>query len=199
MRKVLKQKVSTTIAELELRHYFIMAVGIGTFFFGFGAGALLNLYLLAINHPLVHQFRAALSYKSAILGDGILLPLVNMAVAAFVIRNRSYIGRKMIQGSLFSGLLITIYFHVNQAMGGIVNWAMPEPWRWNILGIWHAMYMFSVATLLSLFYLLVVKVTKEERVVPREVLAVTLGIIAFFVLLRLDYININIASLFPRI
>ena len=199
MRRRIRQRVSATIAELELRHYFIISVGVATFFFGFAAGALLNLYLLAINHPLVHQFRAALSYKSAIFGDGILLPIVNMLAASFIVKNRDTFGAKTIQGALIMGLAVTSWFHINQAVQGIVNWAMPTPWHWNILGLWHALYMFSVCSLLSLFLLTVIKYVHEEKEIPKEAVLVLLGVIAFFVLLRLDYIAIDISALFPRI
>ncbi len=66
----------------------ILGTGLATFFFGFGAGALYNLYLIQVNDPLVTQFRASLSYKSAIFGDGILLPIINMVMVSFLLKHQ---------------------------------------------------------------------------------------------------------------
>ena len=115
---------------------FIAITGFATFFFGFGAGAILNLYLLAINSPLVIQFRSSLMFVSSILGDGIILPICNMLIASSLIKNKEYISRLKIGLSLFCGLLVTLYFHITQALQGLVNWTMPAPWQWNFLGIW---------------------------------------------------------------
>ena len=180
-------RTKTAISTVDNRDVVIAAVGFVTFFFGFGAGALLNLYLLASNHPLVTEFRSTLTYTSAVIGDGVLLPLVNMVAVAFLLKNARYIGKELFQGALLLGIAITVWFHVSQAVQGLINWAMPTPWHWNILGFWHAIYMFSVASLLSLFYLISIKVMKEEKEVSMQVMVVTAGLLAFFILLHLDY------------
>lgn len=190
-------RTKTAITEIDNREVVIGLVGFATFFFGFWAGALLNLYLLAIDHPLVLEFRSSLSYKSAILGDGILLPIINMVAIAFILKHGEYIGRKLLEFALVIGMGITVWFHVNQAMQGLVNWAMPSPWQWNILGLWHAIYMFSVISLLSLFYLVSIKIMKQEKDIPIQAFVVSLGIALFFLLLRLDYVAIDPASLIP--
>lgn len=194
---LLVKRAKIAIAQVDNREQIIALVGSATFIFGFGAGAILNLYLLAIDHPLVLQFRTVLSYKSAILGDGVLLPIVNMIAVAFLLKNWEYVGKKLFQGALLLGMGVTVWFHVNQAMQGLVNWAMPTPWQWNILGLWHAVYMFSVASLLSLFYLVTSKVITREKDIPGEIILVTVGLIIFFLLLRLDYINVSYSTLIP--
>ena len=87
------------------------------------------------------------------------------------------------------GILVTLYFHVTQAVGGLVNWAMPKPWQWNFLGAWHALYMLIVASLLCLFYIVFAFSIKKHKKLSIEAVLVTLGIILFFILLRLDYIG----------
>lgn len=198
MRRIYS-RAKIAVAEIDLEGQIVALVGFLTFFFGFAAGAILNLYLIAINHPLVHQFRSALTYKSAIFGDGILLPILNMIAAAFILKNWDEVSIRMRQIALGMGLIVTIYFHINQAMEGIVNWAMPKPWHWNILGVWHMLYMLFVASLLSLFYLTVIKYVKEEREMPVAAIIVTGGIFFFFVLLRLDYIAIDLSSFMPKV
>lgn len=189
MRRIYHKVRSRTIeTAISLEDYVVPLVGFFIFFFGFGAGAVLNLYLNAINHPLVAEFRSALTYKSAIIGDGVLLPIVGMVCASFLLKQSEYITKKVVRGALLGGAGITAWFHITQGVDKMVNWAMPTPWHWNFLGLWHAIYMFSIATLFSLFYLLVIRKLKDERLVGREAMIVTLGLVFFFTLLKLDYI-----------
>ena len=86
MRKRIQRHIESKVeilTNVENKQYVIIAVGLGTLFFGFLAGAMFNLYLLWIGSSFVNEFRAALTYKSAIFGDGILLPVVNMVIASF--------------------------------------------------------------------------------------------------------------------
>lgn len=186
-RALFVRRAKVAITEVDNREEIIALVGALTFIFGFGAGAILNVYLLAIGHPLVLHFRSMLFYKSAVFGDGILLPVINMLATAFILRNREFVKKQTFELALLLGIAVTVYFHVSQAVQGLVNWAMPAPWQWNILGVWHALYMFSVASLLSLFYLVAVKVIREEEDIPMQAILVTLGLVVFFMLLHLDY------------
>lgn len=164
----------------------ILLVGFATFFFGFGAGAILNYYLILIDSPLILHLRGALSYRSAIFGDGLLIPIINMIVAYFLIKYSVSITTKEKLMAVFIGCLITAYFHISQAMEGLINWAMPIPWQWNLLGLWHGIYMLIVALFNSLFYLVALKNIKKKAV-WLFVALISLGWILFFVLLGLDY------------
>ncbi len=170
----------------------IALTGLATFFFGFGAGATYNYYLIQINDPLVQQFRASLSYKSAIFGDGILLPIINMVMVSFLLKYKLLLTGKVRGFGVFGGALITAYFHITQALDGIVNWAMPTPWHWNLLGIWHASYMFAVSTLISIFLAVSILVIYQEKKVPWQFIIVALGVFLFLIILRLDYIDIKL-------
>ena len=177
----------------------IVLTGLATFFFGFGAGALLNCYLIAVKSPLIAQLRGSLDYKSSIVGDRLLLPAVNMLVVSSLLPHRALLAAETIVPALLLGLAVTVYFHVVQAVRGLVNWAMPAPWRWNLLGAWHAAYMFAVSSLLSLFYVvLAVAVHGHEGGVARDGVLVTLGLAAFCALLRLDYATVSISALVPQ-
>ena len=178
--------------------HIIIGAGLATFFFGFGAGAIYNLYLISVHSPLVSTLRSSLSFKSSIYGDGIILPIVNMIIVAFLIKKKEFLGRKTVGLAVFFGLLITAYFNISQAVNGLVNWSMPTPWHWNFLGLWHAIYMLSVTSLISLFYITLVVSTKKQKRFAREAVFVSLGIFAFLVLLRLDYVAVSFASLIPK-
>lgn len=177
----------------------LWTTALATFFFGFGAGAVLNLYLIAVKHPFIEQFRGSLDYKSSIFGDGILLPIVNVLVVAALMDHRELVTTVTLLVALGFGLAVTAYFHIVQAVRGIVNWAMPAPWRWNGLGVWHAIYMMSVATLLSLFYVATVAGwLAGDGIGWGEFALVTGGILAFFALLRLDYVTVEWSALVPQ-
>lgn len=173
----------------------IIAVGIATFFFGFGAGALLNLYLLAMKSPLVLHFRGSLTFISSIFGDGIILPIVNMLAISFLLENRKFVNKLTIILGLISGLLITIYFHVVQGIEKLVNWSMPTPWHWNLLGLWHAVYMFLVASLLSLYFIVSLKYIKRNEKINKEFVFIILGILIFFILLKFDYSFLDLKNI----
>lgn len=180
--------------------HLVIAVGIATFFFGFGGGALLNLYLLKIKSPLVEKLRGSLDFKSSIFGDGILLPIINMIAISSILHanQQNPIQQPEFAVAIVLAVGITIYFHVVQALRGLVNWSMPKPWHWNLLGLWHAAYMLSVSTLLCLFYVvLIVAIAKHEAMIV-DGIVVTLGLVAFFVLLRLDYETVSWSSLLPK-
>ena len=165
----------------------ILGTGIATFFFGFGAAALLNLYLFAIKSPLVLSFRSSLNFISSIFGDGIVLPLVNMLVVWFLLENEKYVNRLRIILGAGIGLLITIYFHVSQGLQGLVNWSMPTPWHWNFLGLWHGIYMLAVTSLLSLYFVVSISVIRKTGKISKYLPVVILGLIVFLILLKLDY------------
>jgi hypothetical protein len=182
-----------------IREHPLIFTGLATFFFGFGAGALVNLYLGAVKSPLVAELRASLSYVSSIVGDGLLLPLVNMLVVSALLAHRALLTPPVWAVAIAFGIVITAYFHIVQAVRGLVNWTMPEPWHWNVLGIWHACYMLAVATLLSLFYVAwIAGVILGDGIPWWQVAIVTAGIGAFFVLLRMDYATVRWSALVPR-
>jgi len=166
----------------------VLTVGVATFACGFLAGALLNVVLWLVQAPLAQQFRTTLTYPSAIVGDGLVLPLVNMAATSWLLRERAGWTPRLGCGALLLGLGVTLAFHIEQGMNGIVNWSMPTPWHWNGLGVYHAAYMLTVATLLGAFLLSMVGATRRTGRLPGAAVWVALGVLVFFGLLRMDYL-----------
>ena len=167
----------------------VLGVGFATFFFGFGAGALLNVYLVMTNSEEIANLRTTLSFRSAIYGDGVILPILNMIAVATIQTNKDYMTSPLALLAIFLGLSIAVYFHVGQAVNKLVNWTMPRPWHWNLLGLWHAIYMLVVATLLSLYFLLSIVTVRRTDYVPSSLIIAILGMMLFFVLLATDYIG----------
>lgn len=172
--------------------YLIIAVGLATFVFGLLVGALVNLYFLAVHDPLVYELRATVTYRSAIVGDGLLLPLVNMAAAHFLLRERRHVGRGAVVAAVLLGAAITAYLHIMQAVNQLVNWSMPTPWHWNGIGVMHGLYMLAVTSWLVLFVLVVLKFVRRASAVPMEAGIVLFGVLVFLVLLRLDYLSADL-------
>ena len=170
----------------------IWLTGLATFFFGFGAAGLLNSYLYAVRSPLVLNLRSSFNFISSIFGDGLILTVVNMLVVSHLLNNLKYVNKLSLALGLIIGLLITIYFHVTQAIKDLVNWSMPTPWNWNLLGLWHFVYMLSVTSLLSLYFVVSVSEIKQTKKLPKNFIFVILGIILFLTLLKLDYANVNL-------
>ena len=169
------------------RGWVIFIVGFLTFFLGFGAGAVFNIYLLAIKSPLVLNFRGSLTFISSILGDGIILPVVNMVAVSFLLNNKKFVSKLNIVLGIIFGVLITIYFHVIQGVKELINWSMPIPWHWNFFGFWHMIYMFLVASLLSLYFIVSIAYMKKNKKINKEFVFIIVGIVIFLLLLKLDY------------
>ncbi len=193
MIKKAQEKIQIIVLDDTKQKYIIASIGLATFVFGFMAGAIFNYYLILIHSPLIVNFRASLDYKSSIFGDGVVIPIINMVAVYFILENKEFLRRRVLRNAILLGFLITIYFHINQAARGLVNWAMPVPWQWNTLGVFHAIYMFLAASFISLFYLILIKYVRRNKTLPKEALVVTLGIIIFLILLRLDYIAVNLS------
>lgn len=180
MRKVIKRKIENNPARV------VILIGAQTFIFGFALWVLLNFWLIYKNSPLI-QLRSTLAFKSAIIGDGVILPITNMIIVAFLLNYGAYITGRILRSALYTSFFFTALFHFIQAKYGFVNWAMPQPWHWNGIGLAHALYMFLVIFLTSLFYLTSAKVKSKTGNVPREGKFVSGGIIIFLILLAWDY------------
>lgn len=181
----IKNKVIAKVVNDPVR--LVLLIGAETFFFGFALGGIINAYLLYRDSPLVEAFRGTLTFKSAIIGDGIILPIVNMVIAAFLIANKEYITKRILRSAVISSILITSAFHLIQARYGFINWSMPEPWHWNGLGLLHASYMSFVIFLISLFFITSGRIKQKTGLSPEEGKIVSGGIIIFLILLAIDY------------
>lgn len=193
-----QEKMITAILDDSKQKYFVLGIGLATFLFGFAAGAILNIYLILTHSTIFANLRTSLDYKSSIFGDGFVLPITNMFALWFLLENNELIKKRMIKSALILGFLITLYFHISQAVTGLVNWAMPTPWHWNALGVFHAIYMFSAFSFISLFLITLGKYMKRHKRMPKEAIIVIVGGITFLVLLRLDYVTVSLASFLPK-
>ncbi|HET8567372.1 MAG TPA: hypothetical protein VFM93_00110 [Candidatus Limnocylindria bacterium] len=182
--------VMRTYALAEQRPYLLLAiVAAVTLFFGFITQAAGSAYLQWKADPIVLHYRSTLTYTSALVGDAILLPIVNVMVASqlWIWRRRPRISE--IVPAVLMGATVTVGAHLYQATNAILNWTMPVPYEWTPLGYVHAGFMIAELSLLLFFWGQVGRVAKERprAIFSHRVVVVILCSLFFMRLLLGDY------------
>lgn len=158
-----------TVAAVEHRPWLLLAcVFLVTAFFGFVVQAAGSLYLNWRGDPLVLQYRSTLTYTSAIIGDGVLIPLVNVFMTSQLVLWRRRPQMSEIVLSIFGGALITVFVHIYQGLNDLRNWAMPAPFQWTPIGYYHAVFMWTEISIVLFFWGQVGLVARDN---PRAILS----------------------------
>ncbi len=176
-----------TVVAVEERRWLVPAlVYLATLLFGFVIQAAGSAYLRWSADPLVLQYRTTLSYTSAIVGDAILIPLVNIFIAGQLLAWRRRPRPAEVGGALLGSAAITAFVHLYQAANHLLNWTMTQPYRWTGLGYEHAAFMWAEISLVLFFWGQVALVAKEN---PRAILShrVALVILCGLAFLRLVF------------
>lgn len=163
-----------------------LAVAVGTVLLAFGVNAVAHLLLLVRTHPLVRDHRGTLQFVSAWVGDGLLLPAMNVAAVDLLRQTGGPPRPRELAAAAVIGVGVTSTLHLYQAARGLVNWSMPRPWRWNLLGWYHFAFMTAQLSLLSLALLRLAQ-RPARRVALRDGLVLIGGLALFALLLRWDY------------
>jgi hypothetical protein len=179
-----------TVSAVEQRPWLLLAfVFFATWFFGFIVQAAGNVYLNWRADPIVSEFRATLSYTSAVVGDGLLIPLANVFMTSqlFAWRRKPRIAE--IVGAVLGAGVLTLAVHLYQAVNALLNWTMTRPFEWTPLGYYHAAFMWVELSFVVFFWGQVALVGKEN---PRAILSqriafVVLCVALFLRLLFADY------------
>lgn len=161
----------------------------------FWVNAIGHAWMLWRGNPLVREHKATLQYRSALLGDSILLPLVNVLLDRQLDAwenglRPGRLRRGRLARAILAGTGITALFHGYQAAQKLTNWTMPRAWRWNVLGYYHALYMASQFTLLAYFCAAAGTRIRDHGagvVLTRRLLAASGLLLAFAALLYKDY------------
>ena len=179
-----------TFALVEQRRSLaLMAVFTATLFFGFLVQAAGSFYLRWTADPIVLHYRTTLSYTSALIGDALLLPLVNVLITAQLLEWRRRPGLSEVALSLLTAGAITVGVHVYQAANAILNWTMMAPYSWTGLGYVHAGFMFAEISLVLFFWGQVGLVARDQprAIFSRRIALVILCGLAFLRLVLGDY------------
>lgn len=167
-----------------------VSVGIVTLIVAFGIQAAVNEWLLRQDTPLVLHYRTTLEYKSAVIGDGMLMPVINMLIASTLLDWRKSIRLRSFLPALGLSGLVTATVHWYQASHDLVNWTMPRPYRWTGMGYYHAAFMFAELSVICYFLAHTLWKLRTEglsAISPRRVGLIVLGLSLFCDLLMRDY------------
>jgi hypothetical protein len=179
-----------TIEIAEERPWLLFStVFLVTLVFGFLTQAAGSFYLSWIGDPIVTQYRTTLSYTSALVGDAILLPLVNVFMTSQLWEWRRTPRATEVVAALSSAALLTVAVHLYQAANAILNWTMMEPYSWTPLGYVHAGFMFAEISFVLFFWGQVALVAREQprAIFSHRVLLAFLCSLVFIRLLLGDY------------
>ncbi|MCS6800609.1 MAG: hypothetical protein RMM58_10310 [Chloroflexota bacterium] len=163
-----------------------VAIVLGTIVLAFGVNAVAHLILLLRRSRLVQEYRGTLQFLSAWVGDGVLLPALNVIAARLLQRTGGPPNRAELAAALAVGGGITAALHGYQGARGLVNWSMPRPWRWNLLGWYHALFMTGQLSYLALA-LLRLRRWRRTPLALRDGALIGAGLLLFALLLRWDY------------
>lgn len=120
-----------------------------TVFFSFGVQTGFYLYYRFVNDPIIKKYKTVFDYTSGVIGDGVLVPLVNVfGMLSMEYLHQGYGNYLVWVLSLIGGILITLIFHYGQQYYRLTNWSMPETGKWNTLGFYHSLFMFFESSLL---------------------------------------------------
>jgi len=179
-----------TVARVEQRPWLLLGLVFAiTCLFGFVLQAAGSAWLRCNADPIATHYRTTLSYTSALIGDAILSPLVNVFIVSQLAVWRRRPRGAEIAGAVLGGAIITAAVHLYQAANALLNWTMTQPYRWTGLGYEHAAFMFAEISLVLFFWGQVAMVAREtpRAILSHRIVFVVLCGVAFLRLVFADY------------
>ena len=161
-----------------------------TFAGALGVSGGTNVVMLLTKHPLIKKHRPTLTFRSAIIGDGVILPIVNVLIMRSLVRWNPRLGSTPAAIAIAGGSAISLLFHLVQGRQGMVNWTMTRPWRWNWLGYYHFVFMATQFSFMALYVAELVKRMRRGELdasQKRDLALIAASMALFGVLLATDY------------
>ncbi len=149
-----------------------------------------NIWMLATGNELIKKHRPTLTFRSAIFGDGMILPFINTVMIGSLQRWKPRLGSGGTLVSIAGGSAISLIFHIAQGRGGMVNWTMTKPWRWNLLGYYHFVYMSTQFSYMLLYFTQLTRHWTDEEHAgkqKKDLALIAANLLAFGLLLYTDY------------
>lgn len=99
--------------------------------------------------------RTLLDYHTGVIGDGIIVPLINILIAFVLLNLHFWPTRTLLVQAFGLALTLNALTHYFQARLALVNWSMPKPYNWNPAGYWHMVsFPIQISYLLLFFFAL---------------------------------------------
>src|SRR4051794_29804880 len=89
----------------------LATTALATFAAALGVSGGTNVWMLVARHPLIKQHRATLTFRSAIIGDGVLLPIISALMMKSFVRWQPRLGSGGSLGSIVGGNALALVFH----------------------------------------------------------------------------------------
>lgn len=163
---------------------------LATFAAALGVSGGTNVWMIITKNRLIKEHRPTLTFRSAIFGDGVILPVVNCIMMKSFQRWKPRLSTRTAIAPILGGSAISLMFHIAQGKGEMVNWTMTKPWRWNLLGYYHFVYMATQFSYMLLYFTQLGgrarkgEVTGEQK---RDLAIIAANLALFGVLLQTDY------------
>ncbi|MDQ6693660.1 MAG: hypothetical protein M3014_04465 [Chloroflexota bacterium] len=165
-----------------------IATALVTFTAALGVSGGTNVWMLLTGNDLIKKHRPTLTFRSAIYGDGVILPVVNCLMMRGFRKWRPRAEGPSSLVPVLGGSAVSLMFHIAQGRGGMVNWTMTRPWRWNLLGYYHFVYMATQFSYMLLYITELIKHWSDKGTAHKRDLAlISAAMVAFAVLLATDY------------
>jgi hypothetical protein len=162
-----------------------------TFAAALGVSGGTNVWMLITGNDLIKKHRPTLTFRSAIFGDGLILPYINVLMMKSFSRWKPKLTPTTALVPILGGSAVSLMFHIGQGRGGLVNWTMTKPWRWNLLGYYHFVYMATQFSYMLLYATqLAGRVARGEELTAdqkRDLALIGASLGAFGLLLYTDY------------
>lgn len=163
---------------------------LATFAAALGVSGGTNVWMIVTKNRLIKEHRPTLTFRSAIFGDGIILPFINCIMMRQFKRWKPRLSARTALAPIVGGSAISLLFHIAQGKGGMVNWTMTKPWRWNLLGYYHFVYMATQFSYMLLYFTQLAGRVRREGLTgeqKRDLAIIAANLVAFGVLLQTDY------------
>lgn len=109
------------------------------------------LYKVRKNPTAFGSHRTLLDYYTGYIGDGIILPILNVLIFFLLSSLNFPLDNLIISLSVGMGILANFLVHYFQGKKGLTNWSMPEPFEWNFAGKWHMISFPIQASYIAVF------------------------------------------------
>lgn len=128
-------------------------------------------------------------YKTGIIGDVLLLPIINAGILYVLLHRRPILTRFPYVSAILVGLFVDGLLNFLQGFLKLTNWSMPKPYEWDFVSYWHmASFLLQISFVLLFFYT-VMRPGKVLNLKVRRITEGILGLMSVFVLLFLyDYL-----------